>query len=222
METLQKIQGIGPELARKLVQRYNVKTVEDLMRPDIYEFLPQVTKIFLQYKPLRSIPRASIEKVDAKLEPLLRDAKFVIAGSYRRGLATSGDIDIVLTDDYSWQQITDIINATQYKLLPPYSIGVDRMSTLMRIGKNYVQVDFFRVNPEEYTFMLLYATGSKMFNIIQRRVAKKKGFLLNSNGLFKLCPDDPSQLCGSVSLHSEEAIFEAIGMKYLPPSKRNK
>ena len=62
--------------------------------------------------------------------------------------------------------------------------------------------------------MLLYSTGSKQFNINLRTKAKKLGYKLNQEGLFKNNK--------KINVRGEKGIFKKLKVPYLPPEKRIK
>ena len=84
----------------------------------------------------------------------------VIAGSLRRGLDSSHDVDLVVVD--------------------PVKHGTKE--TKMVMG---VPVDLYYTNRESYGAMLMFTTGPQGYNIGYRVKAKKSGMLLNQYGLWK-------------------------------------
>ncbi len=244
MDVLLEFYGIGPESAKSLwndlVSRHFVdpgKTYTKaqiskiLSRKSIYEHLPESAKMDIKYKPLRTIPRAVIERIERELTKLC-SAKFDIAGSYRRGKQTSSDIDIVLLKPSLsasadvWADFTQCANKSRaIRISQPFAQGNDKVSVLIRasVGTSgtrsqyvYVKSDVFLSEPDEYIFALLYATGSGQFNVRMRAVAKKKGYLLNQRGLYK---KDGTKLV-RIPADSEREIFEALGMTYREPAAR--
>lgn len=220
---MENIPGLGVKTKEKL----GIKTIEDLYK--VYDQLPVATKAWLKYKPER-IKREVIDKLNKSVGPLLKNSRFIIAGSYRRGLQTSGDIDIVLLNNISWDDITKIFKRKGYELTPPYMIGEDRMSTFVKLGRKYGQVDFFKSSQQEYIFNLLYVTGNRKFNITQRHKAKNikryidpktkkvvetpKGLLLNQRGLYKVSNMEP------INVDTEEEIFTILDMEWKAPEQR--
>ena len=80
------------------------------------------------------------------------------------------------------------------------------------------KVDIKFYSSSTYYSAILYFTGSKTFNINMRQIAKKKGYLLNEYGLFKISK-------GSINLipekiKSEKNIFDILGIPYISPSNR--
>jgi DNA polymerase (family 10) len=87
--------------------------------------------------------------------------------------------------------------------------GDTKTSFLTREG---MQVDVRTVRPGQLGSALLYFTGSKAHNIALRQRAIDRGWLLSEYGLFE----------GEKVLASktEEQIYRALGMEYVPPPMR--
>ena len=106
-----------------------------------------------------------------------------MAGSYRREFKTVGDLDILVVGardlvSKAKQQIT--------KLFPSITIlasGESKMAFV--IFPQNLQIDIRFVPEESYGAALLYFTGNKDYNVMMRKVAINKGYLLNEYGLFK-------------------------------------
>lgn len=201
MERLTEIYGIGAVLAEKLANLIDMNNIEEeLLKPEIYEMLPEATKIHLKYKPQTHIKR----KIVAKLVHVIESVGGIVAGSYRRGVEFINDLDILISD-YS---------KIEHLFLKPYAEGEEIIRTLCQLHPGfYITVDIFIPKKGEFPAYLLYATGSKNFNKMMRGIAKQRGFLLNQHGLYK---DTIMQ-----KVRSEEDIFSLLGMKYYEPYERN-
>jgi len=214
LKDLSNIMGIGEVKAKKLVEA-GVNNINQLDQPKWQKLLSDETKLFLKYQP-KPIPHDEIKK----LEPLLRrlendEVKIEIVGSYRRKKKTSNDIDVMLIGNTSKSINDALIQLKQifHNKAYPYSQGKDKMSILIEYNGKPYKLDIFRVPPAEYIPALLYTTGSKNFNIIMRKKAKKLGYLLNQKGLF----DKNNK---PIRLHSEKDYFDILDMKYLSPAER--
>jgi DNA polymerase (family 10) len=82
-----------------------------------------------------------------------------------------------------------------------------------------IQADLRVVSDSEYPFALAYFTGSKEHNIVMRQRAISRGLRLNEYGLFRSEEEtrDPALL---VPCRTEEDIYVALGMAYVPPEMR--
>jgi DNA polymerase/3'-5' exonuclease PolX len=178
---------------------------------------------------MRKVPREVLDLVSAELG---RFPGLFIGGSYVRGKPTSGDMDIVIRHN-SW----DALRAAKFNgilIREPFAFGEHKIGTMItldipsqlydkvreflepynyfRDGKINIKVDFFLAKPEEYLTTKLFAIGSGNFNIIMRTRAKKRGYLLNNEGLFKNGKRIP--------VKNEKEIFELLGMNYREPEQR--
>jgi DNA polymerase (family 10) len=95
--------------------------------------------------------------------------------------------------------------------------------SLKRVTLDGVPVELYVGKPNAWGAQMLFCTGSPLFNIYQRGIATKQHKLLNQYGLYWEATDHkgrkvPGEL---IARETEEEIFEALGMKYLAPTKRD-
>ena len=208
--------GIGPALAVKLAKDREPATYDeavDLLRKQ--DSIPKATLQDINLRPWKILPRNLIDHLNNDLK-LNFNYRFDIAGSYRRGLQCSGDVDIVIQGSASecYQTLCSIETDKFSFVTTPYAMGDDRISLCLYIPycKIYIICDMFFTTPEEYAYMLFYATGSKEFNIKMRARAKKIGGVLNQRSL----------VVDGVSLPaaSEEQIMQHLGLQYVDPRDR--
>ena len=164
----------------------------------------------------KALPLA--ESIVERLADTPGTTRIAYAGSLRRGQETIGDIDVLVASG-------DPGPATESLTTHP---GVEkvllsgRTKTSVRL-KEGVQVDLRVVPEEQFGAALLYFTGSKQHNVRLRELAISRSMRLNEYGLF---PDDgspePPQERGvkPVASRTEEAIYEALGLRLLPPELR--
>lgn len=128
-------------------------------------------------------------------------------GSLRRFSDTVGDIDIVVatTDPVTVMRIVTELP----QLSELVGAGDTKTSFLTHEG---LQVDVRAVRPDQFGSALLYFTGSKVHNIALRQRAIDRGLLLNEYGLF-----ENDQVVAS---DTEEDIYAALGMEFVPPPLR--
>ena len=136
------------------------------------------------------------------------EASITAVGSLRRGCETCGDIDILAAGAPA-----AIMEAfTNYQLVERIlARGSTKSSVLIWGG---FQADLRVVPRESLGAALQYFTGSKAHNIALRDRAIQRGFKLNEYGLYRL--DDESLVAGD----SEEAIYAALGLQWIPPELR--
>ena len=137
-----------------------------------------------------------------------------IAGSLRRGKEVSGDIDFLV----SAKQSEDIIHAFTARegILSVLAAGNTKASVLLEGG---IQADLRVVDDSEFASALAYFTGSKEHNIVMRSRAISRDLRLNEYGLFKSKEETRAPKL-RLKCKSEEDIFAALGMAYVPPELR--
>ncbi len=225
---LLELLGIGDVKADELIKA-GLKSIAQLKTKKYREMLPDSTQKMLLYSPDRQIPHDNIKTVEPLIQSLC-DAKdgcksITLVGSYRRKTATSRDIDVMIVSDDlkildKW--LARAKSTFSEDNVIPYASGPDKLSILVRFdqilpNKNLgvYKLDIFRAPSDIAHAMMLYATGSKGFNIVMRKKAKDMGFLLNQEGLFER---DTGDRIPSVC---ESDIFEALEMEYKEPHERN-
>lgn len=197
---LESVPGIGPKKANELV----ADGVETLAQLKKRKDLPEISRIYLSKRPETIIPRDVI----ARIEQRIGTPDTIFVGSYRRRRPTSKDIDIMLVAP-SIDPYLDYLSRC-FPNIWMYARGPDKASFVVPFEKKNYKLDVFRT--ENKWPMLLYATGSKEFNVRMRQRAKSMGLLLNQNGLFR----DGKPL----AVQSEKGFFDALGMAYLAPEDR--
>ncbi len=213
MDIFTGIYGVGPKKAESLVAA-GVKSIADL-RDKQDTLLNSVQRIGLRYYEdiLLRIPRAEIELYeDLYVQHMKRHGLTgEIVGSYRRGAATSGDIDVILTGKGAF---ADFVKGLGDHILHILVQGSSKCLVIARIadGCPARRVDFLFTSPDEYAFAILYFTGSKGFNTAMRSHALKMGFSMNEHEL-KGAP-------AGVRFRDERDIFEFLGLVYVKPEDR--
>jgi DNA polymerase (family 10) len=165
------------------------------------------------------------------------------AGSYRRRAETVGDIDLLaicsapgpVVDRFtSYEGVSRVV-----------ARGSTRASVVLASG---MQVDLRIVERESYGAALHYFTGNKAHNIAVRALGVSRGLRISEYGVFRVTSEtdaDPAAMpamshdgtepahgdgagsTGSVQTsgqriggETEEDVFRAVGMSYVPPELR--
>ena len=142
------------------------------------------------------------------------------AGSLRRGRETAGDLDLLVTGPAC--EPDKAAAAVEYTAAYPgirdmIARGENKVSFYLG---NSLQVDVRLLPSGSYGAALQYFTGSKMHNVSLRQRALKMGYTLSEWALARL-EDGPSGPAGSVvAAETEEAIYAALGMDWVPPELR--
>ena len=224
---LTKVYGIGPKKAKEFVAK-GITSIEDLKENT--GLLNNAMKIGLTYFEdiEKRIPREEIdiykkvfEGIFSKVTP--PNSSFEIVGSYRRNAKTSGDIDLIITNkDNDQKAFIKFIDALikEKVIVEVLSRGKSKSLTITKIeNKPARRVDFLYASPEEYPFSILYFTGSKIFNTIQRQRALKLGYTLNEHGLYHIENGKKTDKVDK-TFDSERDIFKFLGMEYIEPPNR--
>ncbi|MER5643291.1 DNA polymerase/3'-5' exonuclease PolX [Streptosporangium sp. NPDC002524] len=131
--------------------------------------------------------------------------RIAYAGSLRRMKDTVGDIDVLvvgpesLMDDFKAQPyVAEVVASGEKK-------------TSIRTAQG-VQVDLRLVPAESWGAAMMYFTGSKEHTVHLREIIVKKGWKLSEYGLF-----DGDRV---IAAATEEEVFEALGMEWIPPTLR--
>jgi len=224
---LANVYGIGAVKAKELVDA-GVKTIAELKeRQD--KLLNETQKIGLKYYDdiMRRIPRSEIEEYDQLFSADFQkvasvDSRFEIVGSYRRGAADSGDIDMIITstDKNVFKNFIDML-IQQKIILEVLARGPTKCLVIAKLpGKEYARrVDFLYAKPEEYPFSVLYFTGSKGFNTVMRGRALELGYSLNEHELSKMEGKKKGEKVSHI-FRDEKDIFDFLGLVYKTPVER--
>ena len=228
---LTNIHGIGPKKAEELI-RQGITTI-DRLREKQDEVLNATQKTGLKYYEdiKKRIPRAEIDEYQKIFETVFMDAnqppiagaQYEIVGSYRRGAATSGDIDVILTGE-SVDIFTRMVDGLIAKgvIVEVLSRGKTKSMVIAKLTPKSVarRVDFMYSPIEEYPFAVLYFTGSKYFNVSMRAYALTNGITLNEHGMFKKGTGKDAAVRIDELFQTEQDVFDRLGLKYVEPIDR--
>ncbi len=220
---LMRVPGIGPRRARLLHERLGVRSLAQLERAattgrvrGLPGFGPRTEAQVLEalrahrtteHRVLRPVAAQHGERLLEALQALPAVRACELAGSFRRGRDTVGDLDFVASTDDG----AAVIDA--FCRLPEVSAvlarGTTRATIRLRAG---LQADLRTLAPASYGAALHYFTGSKAHNIALRRLAQRRGLKLNEYGLFQ----GTRRLAG----RTEAEVYRALGLPFIPPELR--
>lgn len=226
-DRLTKIIGVGEVTAAEFIAK-GIKSVDDLRREVRAGTITLTTAQsygLKYYDDLNTrIPRSEIIEIETvirgKFARLTGDhrTRVEICGSYRRGAATSGDIDVIVCRDlYKPTLLKDFADALGGET-PIIASGREKLSYLYKHSERMRQIDVLLVRKAQFPSALLYFTGSWQLNAAMRRIAAQKGYRLNEHGLFRIKNGKVSKT--SIRLMNEKSIFDALGLEYLEPYER--
>jgi DNA polymerase/3'-5' exonuclease PolX len=223
LDTLMKIYGVGPAKAKSLVEEHKVASIADLREKlkSNPKLLNDNQKAGLKYYEdlLLRIPREEMEEHQSLLLsniPKKTDAEIV--GSFRRGAANSGDIDMLIrgNDPSLLHEFAMTLQTKEYiKFI--LAMGDKKILAISQLpGKPARRLDLLLTPPDEYAFAILYFTGSDTFNVAFRQHALERGYTLNEHALTPLTNASPAP----PPMKTEEDIFKFLGLVYTPPNER--
>jgi DNA ligase (NAD+) len=234
---LSDVYGIGPKKAEELV-KLGITSISELRKRQD-ELLNNVQKIGLSfYENIQErIPRQEIIEYETLFNSIFSKLKgtnkkdkdkdkdkFEIVGSYRRGAANSGDIDIIITGETGeiYSDFVDMLKDMNI-ILHILSRGPSKTLVIAKLpGANRIarRVDFLFSPPDEFPFAILYFTGSKTFNTIMRQKALDQGYTFNEHSIYHLTKDRKKGEKVDKQFTSEKDIFDFLGLQYKTPVER--
>ena len=195
---LLRIPGLGPKKAAVLHKELGIKTLDELKAAceshrvrDLKGFGEKTEAAILaglSFAASPEVARMYWAEADAYADALrehLKVCKSVkqleIAGSYRRGRETIGDLD-ALVESNNPAEVMD-----RFAQFAGIDTVLGRGETKMSIRlANQLQIDLRIVDKEAYGAALVYFTGSKAHNIVLRGMAKDRGLKINEYGVFRV------------------------------------
>ena len=222
---LTRIAGLGPKRAGILYHNLGISSVTELEKaaregklrdaPGFAARLEQNILADIERKAgVKSGKRLKLSVAQELAQPLLSYLKKVkgvkqveAAGSYRRGMETVGDLDILVTHEGDSDVMERFVGYEDVERV--ISRGPTRSTVVLRFG---LQVDLRAVPEESYGAALHYFTGSKAHNVAIRLMGVKKGLKINEYGVFK----EEKRVAG----RTEAEVYEQVGLPYIEPELR--
>ncbi|TYL39249.1 DNA polymerase/3'-5' exonuclease PolX [Natronococcus pandeyae] len=229
-----RIEGVGPKTAGKLYRELGIETLDDLEEAaeageiqEIKGFGPKTEENIREnlefartigQRQLLGEARPLADDVLAYLESIDAVERCEVAGSIRRWRETIGDVDVLASSEAAedvidafvgWDSVDDEIESGPAK-------------ASVRVGE--IRVDLRVVVPDEFGSALQYFTGSKDHNVTLRNYAIDRGMKLNEYGAFDVSeiddPDSGQRVGERVAGETEEGMYEALGLEWIPPELR--
>lgn len=227
---LLKLPGMGPKTVALLFSSLEIKTVEDLeaaLKAGKLEDVPRfgekhienLKKAIEEYHQHtgRFLLNVADREADAFREYLsgLKGVKQItVAGSYRRGRETVGDLDVLISgpgceEDRAAETAKSVAEYSGIANILAH--GQNKVSFQLR---NRMQVDVRLLPEKSYGAALQYFTGSKSHNVTLRQRALKQGYTLSEYALARVKDGKV------VAARTEEEIYAALGLDWIPPHLR--
>jgi DNA polymerase (family 10) len=224
---LTRVPGLGPRTARRLESELGVRSLEDLraaledrrvrtvkgLGANVEENLRRALEGREPTGKEKRRPIAEVlpiaKELVAALEALPGVERAQCCGSLRRFRETIADLDVL------------VASAAPAAVIE----GASRLGTVREVLEHGdtkaavrvvtgLQVDLRVVAPGQFGAACQYFTGSKAHNIKLRQRALARGWLLNEYGL------RDTKTGEVIAAASEEAIYEALGLQFVPPPMR--
>ncbi|MGD2064067.1 MAG: helix-hairpin-helix domain-containing protein, partial [Nitrospirota bacterium] len=223
LEDLMKIPRLGPKRVKALYKELGIQNLDQLeaaAKEGRLQALPGfgakteqhiletvATHRQVERRFLRAVAAPYAETLCAYLEEAPGVRQVVVAGSYRRGVETIGDLDILVTATGGSPVMAHFVAYDEVREI--VSQGTTRASVILRCG---LQVDLRVVKEESFGAALHYFTGAKSHNIAIRRLGQQRGLKINEYGVFQ----GDRLIAGS----TEASVFQAVGLPFIPPELR--
>lgn len=225
--TLLRIPGLGPKRAAQLFKELQVATLDQLKAAceagqvrELKGFGAKTEQAILAGMAVATAAGqrmlwAAVDEVAEALRAHLADCPGVeqleLAGSYRRGLETVGDLDVLVVAGEG-SAVRD-----RFAQFPDVATVLSRGGTKMSVRLNSgFQVDLRIVPPESFGAALQYFTGSKQHNVVLRGMAKQRGLKVNEWGVFRIVGEREEYIAGA----TEGEVYAALDLPLFPPELR--
>ncbi|WP_254273890.1 DNA polymerase/3'-5' exonuclease PolX [Haloarcula marina] len=232
MEALTAVEGVGPKSVGKLYEALEITTLDELEAAAEAGEIQTVSGFgakteqnildnidFAREAHARTLlgeARPYGERVESYMADVEGVEKYALGGSLRRWRATIGDVDVLVGSEAAeavvaaftdWPDVDRVIEAGETK------------ASVMAGG---VRVDLRVVVPEEFGAALQYFTGSKDHNVAVRNRAIERDLKVNEYGVFDVSgvEDDDQRAGERLAGATEEGVYEALGMTWMPPELR--
>ncbi len=234
MEELTAVEGVGPKTVGDLYEALGVTTLDELEEAarneeirEVKGYGPKTEENILsnvefareaRERALLGQARPVADGVLARLEREDAVERCAVAGSIRRWRPTVGDVDVLAASEDP-EAVVEALT------------GWGRTERVMQAGTMKasvraagVQVDLRVVAPDEYGAALQYFTGSKDHNVRVRNRALAQDLKVNEYGVFDTSgvddPDAGQRVGERLASETEETVYDAIGMAWMPPELR--
>jgi DNA polymerase/3'-5' exonuclease PolX len=226
LEVFQGIYGVGPKKAEDLIAA-GYRTIAELRaataaNPKLFNKNQHVGLRY--YEDINErIPRSEMDQhVDLLMRAKPVDLEGCVVGSYRRGKADSGDIDMLIRTTHrdvdasaSLRAYVDSLKKSGY-IREVLAQGDHKCLAVAALpGGKHRRLDLLVTPPAEFPFAIFYFTGSDTFNVAVRSHALDQGYTLNEHALTTV---KSGLTLGGV--HTERDIFRALKIEWREPNER--
>jgi len=228
------VPGVGPRTVHTLHQRLGIENIDDLRRAAEAGALRSVRgmtqrteqAILSGIEGLANVPTRMRLGQAARLVEKITDAlagtpgleRLEPAGSFRRRVATIGDIDVLAASTDARGLADRFVGmASVEKVLAG---GAHKSAVVLNEGR---QVDLMISPPGAFGTFLVHFTGSAAHNVRLRGIARERGWTLSELGFQRLGPDgepltgDAAQL---TTFADEADVYRFLDLPWIEPELR--
>ena len=224
---IMRVPGLGPKKAAALYKELHIATLDQLKAACEAEQVRQLKGFGAKTEQAIlhgiGIAAAANERIYwAEADAVAEDIKthlsccpsisqLEVAGSFRRGKETVGDLDILVVS----QDAEEVMN--RLAAYPELTEVIGRGDTKMSIRTHKgLQIDVRVVPAESFGAALQYFTGSKEHNVVVRGLAKQRGLKINEYGVYRVDGDKEVYVAGA----TEEDVYATLDLPWFPPELR--
>lgn len=223
LEDLLQVPGLGPKRVRLLYTELGIENLDQLREAaesgrlrELGGFGAKTERTILEAIAAQRVTerRYLLRDAERQAKPLVAHLgrcegvkEVVVAGSYRRGRETVGDLDVLVTARRGSPVMEHFIGYKEVERV--VSRGSTRSTVVLEGG---LQVDLRLLPAVSFGAALHYFTGSKAHNIQVRRLGQRRGLKINEYGVFR----GERRVAGK----TEQSVFEAVGLPWIPPELR--
>jgi DNA polymerase (family 10) len=221
--SLLRIPGLGPKKAAVLYRELNITSLDQLRAAceagavqALKGFAAKTEQAILAGIDLAAsaderIYWAKAETIVDALLAHMRDAPGIcqmeIAGSFRRGRETVGDLDLLIDAE----EVTPVMD--RFSIFAGVATVLARGETKMSVRlESGLTIDLRVVPTDAFGAAWQYFTGSKAHNVHLRGMARKQNLKINEYGVFH----GEEQIAGAC----EEEVYAALSLPWFPPELR--
>lgn len=201
--------GVGPVKAAELYV-YGYRTIGELSKAPLSDASRTYLKYYYEFE--ERIPRSEMDMFYQAISERLVGWTWELAGSYRRGEASSGDIDLLVQG--SGSDMKEIVQLLGPLITDILALGKKKVMGVAKIASKHRRIDIRLFPKDTWPFALLYNTGSGKMNILMRIRAQDLKMHLNEYSLTKKGV--------KIDCRNEREIFEALKIRYYTPEERTK
>ncbi|NOY40563.1 MAG: DNA polymerase/3'-5' exonuclease PolX [Planctomycetes bacterium] len=223
-----RVPGLGPKKAAMLHNELGINSLKDLRAAcqnrqvrDLKGFGAKTEVTILRGLAIaeQAERRSRWVEAEAVVQRLLQHMSSVadiqqmeMAGSYRRGCETVGDLDL-LVEANDVDAVMDRLGCLD-GVAEVIARGDTKMSVRLDSG---MQIDLRVVPGKSFGAALQYFTGSKGHNVVVRGLAKQRGLKVNEWGVFRVGEDGSEEYLAG---RTEEEVYASLSLPWFSPKLR--